>query len=396
MVFDRHHLQQINSTTNSAAGSYPKGSYPNAPCSLSAPSESDEHQTWTEHVHHSRHSSMDRGRSHNLNAVSNAPSSGKQLNFVIDGQGILGSDEPNSPVHWTKKDRITSKMKVLSTTISTAIDQMTSKAYSHGVSKTVPDLSSLSQSTTTTNTLPLYGHPDHREVLRNSPRSRDRTDFIERNAINQTKRGQLTLVPTTTESRSTEFTESDLMTRQNYGDQHNKCALKKQRKESVATDSETVAMTPVVTGTGTSGIGMERSERDRGHTASSTAGHGVDGNYGNYQEDMFGGGAGYERHQTVSVATSSRTHEMSIITRGTASTMDLDEMVLPRSQQTLPFHWPFSSYPVSKRTKRGKVIETVVMTLIVIIYFLPVIAEKPRPAGAPSNYNVEYFRSAIR
>ena len=70
------------------------------------------------------------------------------------------------------------------------------------------------------------------------------------------------------------------------------------------------------------------------------------------------------------------------------SVADGDHLDITRSQQTLPFHWPFSSYPIRKRTKRGKIIETVVLSILTLIYVLPILIEDPRPDNAPDNYYI--------
>merc|ERR1719295_1141627 len=78
----------------------PTGSYPHGPSSLSALSDSEEYANQWDASNtqndppHSRHSSLDHGRSH--------PSSGKQLKFVIDGQGVMGPEGSVSPAQWTK------------------------------------------------------------------------------------------------------------------------------------------------------------------------------------------------------------------------------------------------------------------------------------------------------
>jgi len=60
-------------------------------------------------------------------------------------------------------------------------------------------------------------------------------------------------------------------------------------------------------------------------------------------------------------------------------------------QQHLPIHWPFSSYPISKRSKKGKIMETVVIVTLLIIYALPILIEEPLPKGAPKNYNLWFI-----
>lgn len=62
--------------------------------------------------------------------------------------------------------------------------------------------------------------------------------------------------------------------------------------------------------------------------------------------------------------------------------------VVPRAKQTLPLHWPFSSYPISRRSRRSKCIETGVLSLILLIYALPVVVEDPLPDNAPAKYNI--------
>merc|ERR1719295_94939 len=62
--------------------------------------------------------------------------------------------------------------------------------------------------------------------------------------------------------------------------------------------------------------------------------------------------------------------------------------MIPRAKQTLPFHWPFSSYPIARRSRRSKGIETSVLCVIVVIYALPVFVEDPLPANAPEKYNI--------
>jgi len=307
--------------------SYPKGR------SLSATSESDEY------LHHHR-SSWDCGRAQIVDGVVQRAST-KQLNFVIDGRGAIGGDGAASPplqAHSTK-DRLTSRLKMLSTTISTAIENVSVKAYSHGAAKTLP----------VADPNPIYP-----TASAPTPKGQENARRFSSKKI-QPVPPYPALVPTVTDSAT--MTESETVI--NHLAVHRGSALTEGAIEYG--DS-----------------GRTASRGGRGASTGSVA-----------TDDVTAGGAAFdrERHQTVSIATSSRT-----LPRGTSSTLDLDEkVVIPRSQQTLPFHWPFSSYPISKRSTRGKAVETVVLSLIAVIYLLPVMVEEPRPASAPQNYSLWFI-----
>eukprot|EP01083_Nonionella_stella_P047112 126137_1 len=50
---------------------------------------------------------------------------------------------------------------------------------------------------------------------------------------------------------------------------------------------------------------------------------------------------------------------------------------LSPTSTSLPLHWPFSSYPVHRRSQRSKVIESMVMSVLLFIFVLPILVEQP-------------------
>jgi len=114
----------------------------------------------------------------------------------------------------------------------------------------------------------------------------------------------------------------------------------------------------------------------------------------NYKQQQLENGKYNVKKDSIDIQYANEDSNVPIVSAQTDDGMveevmeDHDRMEITRSQQTLPFHWPFSSYPLRKRTRKGKIIETIVLSILTMIYVLPILIEDPRPDDAPDAYYI--------